>query len=106
VQAFFVKDHGDFEAAVFHEKLLDGIGQLGHRSGIFASSRVARPSDLSESKALLEVSFSLLQVKVAVFIQHGTAFLLPDAQHLSRFFLERHACNEVPRTAFCGQFWI
>ena len=30
VQAFFVKNHGDSEAAVFDEKFLDGVGQFGH----------------------------------------------------------------------------
>ena len=91
VQTLFMKDHGNAQAAVFQEELLDGVGQLGHAAGIFAAAGVRGAANLADTATVLEGSLGFGEVEVALFVDQLLRLLQPDAAHLSGFFLKRHA---------------
>ena len=105
VQAFLVKDYRDAKTRVFEEELLDSVGQFGHTAGSLALPRFARrcpgiagPPDLAEAMAGLESRPGLAGIEIALRVHKLLCLLLPDAHHLRRLFLERHARKEVSNT--------
>ena len=95
VQALFVEDNRNFQAAVFQEKFLDFVGEVRSLTRVLAFPGIAGTSDLPDSISLLEKCFGFLRVEVAVVIQHSFRAVAPDADHLGSFFFQSHAGKEV-----------
>jgi len=53
--------------------------------------------------SLFKTGPGLLQIKTARRIQKSFGFLLPDAHHLRRLFLERHPVEQILHPFLCGQ---
>ena len=95
VQAFLVEDDGDSQPAVFYEKLLNGVGQGRHPSGVQALACIAGAAHLAQAAAVAERCFSLFFVEVSVAVYERLRLLLPDAKHLRSLLLQGHSREQV-----------
>ena len=95
VQAFLVIHHRDAEPGVLNEEPLNRVRHLRRLARGFAASGVARAAHLAEAVPVTEVRLGLDRVKVPLAVEQQIRFLLPDAEHLRGFFLERHARKQV-----------
>ena len=70
VQALLVKHHRNAEAAVLEEEFLDVIREHGHAAGVFTAAGIARPSTLTQPATVAKGLLGLLEVEVALRIEH------------------------------------
>ena len=106
VEALFVEDDGDAEAALFEEEALDGVGEFGGGAGVEARAGIAGASDLTQAMALFKGSFGFLLVEAALRVHEGFGLFLPDAYHLGGFLGEGHPGQEVFGALFRGELWV
>ncbi len=90
-----MENYRNSQPRVLHKELLDRIRSLCHLAGLEPLAGVTWTPDLAESVAILEGLLGFRQVEVAVGIHQSLRLLLPDAEHLRRFFLQSHARQKV-----------
>src|ERR1043166_545719 len=90
-----MKDHGNAQPTLLDEELLNGVRERCLTARVFPTAGVAWPTDLSEAVAVSECASGFVRIEIAVGIDQCVGLLLPHAHHLRRFFLERHAREEV-----------
>src|ERR1051326_7538750 len=106
VQALFVKDHRNLQAAVFQKEFLDFVGELRGIARVLPFSGVAWSGYLPDSIFLFEKRLCFLLVEVAVVVKQRFRAVAPNAHHLRAFLLESHAGEEVFSPLFRGKFRI
>ncbi len=102
VQAFFVENDRNSQAAVLQEKFLDFVGEFRGFARVLAFAGVAGTGHLSEAVTLFENLLWPSGVEIAVVVQHGIRTVSPNADHLRGFFFQRHARKEVFGPLFGG----
>ena len=91
MQTLLVKKHGNSQAAVLDEKLLNRIGELRHAARVLTFSRIAGAAHLAKSVSFLEGRLGFLKGEIAVGIHQRLGLPHPNAEHLRGFLFQRHS---------------
>ena len=103
MQALFVKNHRNAQAAIFHEELLDGVGEFRHAARVLPLAGIAGTPHLPKPAPLLECGLGFGCVEIAAGIHQRVGFPLPDAHHLRGFFFQGHPGKEILHPLGSGQ---